>query len=215
MEQETIVARKVPTEVSIALLNSDLERYVQKAIEFGASDAKIIPAEWVVIDERAWLKCYIPVCGAYGRCKYCPPHTPEPEVMRKALSKFEWAVLVKHDVTPIEDFTKPPGWTKEHAKHHRKIFEVVGKLESLAYNDGYYLSMGFAAGSCLHTLCDGVDCQMLSSGVCRHRHKARPSMEAVGIDVFNLATKVGWDIYPCYVSASIPNAMSIGILFVY
>jgi len=26
MEQETIVARKVPTEVSIALLNSDLEK---------------------------------------------------------------------------------------------------------------------------------------------------------------------------------------------
>jgi hypothetical protein len=43
-------------------------------------------------------------------------------------------------------------------------------------------------------------------------------MEATGIDVYRLVTKVGWDIYPVYRSVDprkVPKAMSAGIVFVY
>ncbi len=43
-------------------------------------------------------------------------------------------------------------------------------------------------------------------------------MEAVGIDVFGLATKVGWDVYPVAVRNVDPDsigcAISVGIVFV-
>ena len=208
--------RKATLEVPEEVLQADLQRYVNKAIEFGASDAKIIPADWVIVDERVRLKCYVPKCYAYGQSPYCPPNTPEPEFIRKALSRFKWAILVKHDVMPVEDFTGK-GWAKAHSKHHRKIFEIIGKLESLASIEGYPLATGFAAGSCLHELCDGTGCRMINNGTCPHNLRARPSMEAVGIDVYNLAARVGWDIYACHVPAGtpVPSAMSVGILFVY
>jgi len=209
-------ARKALVEVPEDVLQADLCRYVNKAIEIGASDAKIIPADWVIVDERARLKCYIPKCYAYGQSPYCPPNTPEPEFMRKALSRFKWAILIKHEVTPVDDFTGK-GWAKAHSKHHRKVFEIIGNLESLASVEGYHFATGFAAGSCVHELCGGNACRALNGGSCPHNLRARPSMEAVGIDVYNLVAKAGWDIYACHVAegVTVPSAMSVGILFVY
>jgi hypothetical protein len=44
-------------------------------------------------------------------------------------------------------------------------------------------------------------------------------MEAVGIDVFKLLSKVGWDVYPIgYKEAApslVPCAVAAGIVFVY
>jgi hypothetical protein len=43
-------------------------------------------------------------------------------------------------------------------------------------------------------------------------------MEAVGIDVYGLVTRVGWEIYPIYRSvnpAEVPRALSVGIVFVH
>jgi hypothetical protein len=42
-------------------------------------------------------------------------------------------------------------------------------------------------------------------------------MEGVGMDVFGLVTKVGWDIYPIYRSVNpreVPRALSVGIVFI-
>jgi hypothetical protein len=43
-------------------------------------------------------------------------------------------------------------------------------------------------------------------------------MEGVGIDVFRLVTKAGWEIYPIYRSVDpgvVPRALSVGIVFIY
>ncbi len=96
--------------------------------------------------------------------------------------------------------------------------EIAAKIELLACADGYHFAMGFGAGSCVDSLCDGKLCKMLDSGRCPYILRARPSMEAVGIDVFGLVNKVGWTIYPCYSSVdpkSVPSAISVGIVFIH
>jgi predicted metal-binding protein len=216
---------KIPTrrilkadEISKETLMKDLERYKEKALEFGASDAAIVPAGSVVVDERVRLKCSQPRCYLYGEEPYCPPHTPEPEFMRKALGKFQWAVLVKNDVYPPEDFTDRGKWFKGHIKHQRKTNEIVSKIESIAYVDGYYFAIGFGAGGCKTTLCEGELCLMMDGGRCRFPLKARSSMEAVGIDVFDIVNKAGWEIYPCHGSDLghyIPCGVSVGIVFIH
>jgi hypothetical protein len=43
-------------------------------------------------------------------------------------------------------------------------------------------------------------------------------MEAVGLDVYGLAAKVGWEMYPIYDgvdSKQIPCASSVGIVFIH
>ena len=102
MPRKKGTARAVPGEVSEATVKVDLEKYRETAVELGASEAIAVPSSWVTVDERVRLKCAIPPCPNYGRCGFCPPHTPEPEFMRKALGRFEWAVFFKNDV-PAED----------------------------------------------------------------------------------------------------------------
>ena len=199
-------------------LEQDLERFRLKAIEFGASMVKIIPADWVQIDERVRLKCSIPLCPHYDKSIFCPPHGPSPELMRKALARYSHAILFALDVIPVEHFSDRSVERQAAADWAKKTFEIVGKLETLAFGNGYYLAMGFGQASCKKALCGQNRCLLLEGGDCPYPLKARPSMEGVGMDVYGLATKVGWDIYPIYRSvnpAEVPRALSVGIVFIY
>jgi len=141
----------------------------------------------------------VPRCLRAGETPNCPPYAPDLDLVRGAVSRFSWAVLFKCDVTPIEDYVQGSGRTKADKRRtlsfHRKGHEVVCALERQAYKDGYYLAMGFGGGSCKDYLCDGLLCQFLDSGRCRFPQRARPSMEAVGIDVLSLVHKAGWKAY--------------------
>jgi len=211
------MVRAISSTTGEETLKVDLENYREKALQLGASQSKSIPAQWVRIDERVRLKCSIPPCPNYGRCGYCPPHTPEPEFMRKALGQFNWAVLFKIDV-PVEDFADLSRYYPHGQKYQRRTGEIASKIETMAFADGYRFSMGFGAGGCRDTLCNGGLCHMLDSGRCLHILRARPSMEAVGIDVCDLINKVGWEIYPICRSIDsklVPSAISVGIVFVH
>lgn len=199
-------------------IKKDLENYLKLAGEFGAADSKIIPAGWVRFDERVRMKCRVPRCHLYGSSPNCPPHTPDIDTMKKTMKKYRWAVLVKYNVPDTSDFVDQKKWLKGHEKHQRKIHDIVSAIESIAFNDGYYFSTGFSAGGCKTALCSGMACQFLDSGRCRFPLKARPSMEGVGIDAFDLITRVGWDVYPIaskYADTdSIKCAVSVGIIFI-
>jgi predicted metal-binding protein len=214
--------RKITPTITESQLKADLDRYVKVAKDFGASDAKIILAEDVVVDERVRMKCLIPLCHRYGNSGFCPPNAPEPELIRKMIKMYKYAILVKHDVLPKEDFTSPGKrevFIERTGKHHRKILEIVSKLEVVAFNDGHYLAMGLVGGSCRTVLCKGAPCPLLHGGECKFPLIARPSMEGVGIDVYNLVAKAGWDIYPIGPKdvdpAKVPCAVSAGIVFIH
>jgi predicted metal-binding protein len=207
-------------------LQYDLERFRQKALEFGATAAEIIPASSVVVQERVWLKCLVPLCPMAGTNPYCPPNTPQPDFMRKVLSQYQWAIFFKRDVGPVERYVvTPAAQQKGQAKvavdksFHKKTYEIVGRLEGYAQTEGYDLAMGFSCGSCRSTLCNEAPCAFIEKGDCRFSMKARPSMEGVGIDVFDLCNKVGWDVYMICVTepdpSIIPSAASVGIVLIY
>jgi predicted metal-binding protein len=200
-------------------MRADLERYREKALELGASAAAIIPAEWISVDERVRLKCLVPRCLRAGETPNCPPNAPDLDLVRRAIDRFSWAILLKTDVGPIEDYAPGAGKTKEEKRRtlsfHKASAEVVCGLENEAYKDGYHLAMGFGGGSCKDYLCQGILCQYLDSGRCRFPHRARPAMEAVGIDVIDLARKVGWEIYALVDDLSaIPCAISVGMVLI-
>ncbi len=199
---------------------ADLERYRQMACELGASGAVVIPANSVIIDERVRLKCIVPRCLRAGETPCCPPYAPELDLVRRAINRYSWAVLLKCDVKPIEDYAPGKTGTKVEQRRtlsfHEKSGQIVYEIERQAYKDGYHLAMGFGGGSCKDYLCKGVICQFLDSGRCRFPLRARPAMEAVGIDVVDLVNKAGWEIYPLLDNISlVPCAITVGIVFVY
>ncbi len=210
-------SRVITSEIPPDQVQKDLDQFKHKALDLGASMAQVIPADWVQIDERVRLKCSVPLCPNYGKCLFCPPHTPSREIKRQALSRYKHAVLLALEILPVEHFSVRA--TQRHAASDwsRKCFEIVGNLETLAFGSGYYLAMGLPQGSCRRALCGQDQCLALGGGTCPYPLKARPSMEAAGIDVYGLVTKAGWKIYPIYRSvnpAEVPRALSVGILFV-
>jgi predicted metal-binding protein len=211
-------SRLITLKVSDKTLREDQVNFRQKALDFGASMAEIIPADWIEIDERIRLKCSIPLCTYYDKCIFCPPHAPSIEIMRKAVARYSWATLFALDVIPVQEFADRSKERGSVAKWAKKSFEICSRIETLAFGCGYYLAMGFAQASCLKALCGQERCLILDGGECPYSLKSRPSMEAVGIDVYRLVTKVGWDIYPVYRSVAcdeVPRALSVGIVFIY
>ena len=80
---------------------------------------------------------------------------------------------------------------------YKSVNEIVNALESRAFYDGHYLAFGLGAGSCRSTMCSQAsDCAALNDERCRFPLKSRPSLEAVGIDVYRMFAQLGWEIYP-------------------
>lgn len=196
-------------------LQEDLKKYQQKALELGASGAVAVPVASIEVDERVRLKCLSPRCNRAGQTPNCPPNAPDLKLVRKALARYQWAILIKCDVDVAEfDPAKAPSRKPKEGRHafHSKGNQLVEELERLAFRDGYHLAMGFGGGSCRDDLCGGEPCQVMERGECRHPYQSRPSMEAIGIDVMPLVYRAGWAAYA--MQEKITTAMTVGIVFV-
>jgi len=207
---------KIDPNRAAASLETDAERYVLLAVELGATGAQVIPASMVKIDDRVALKCAVPKCFGYGTCANCPPYSSSPQQMRNIVAQYSTAVVFRLDVPPSV-IVRDRSTIAERAGAYRNVFSMVSALESAAFYDGHYLAIGLAAGSCKSTFCHNLDCAVLAKQKCRHNLVARPSMEAVGIDCYSLATTLGWDIFPIGSSATadrVPAGVLLGLVFI-
>jgi len=208
---------KITGDMNAARLSEDLEKYKECALKLGATKATIVEVDKIPVDERIILKCRIPRCFGYGACAQCPPNTLKPQELRDLLMGYRWAVFFIVDVAP-EIIIRDKATIKERVAAYQSVFSIVNKIESLAFYDGHYLAFGFAAGSCRHTFCGKQDnCQALEGKQCKFSLLSRPSMEAVGIDVYKMVSEAGWDIYPIGSSAKaedIPKGTLAGIIIV-
>jgi predicted metal-binding protein len=208
---------KVAVDMHADRLEDDLKQYEAKALELGANKAMAIPVDTIPVDERVTLKCQIPRCFGYGVSAHCPPNTLKPAELREHLQKYQWAIFFIKEVPP-EVIVRDKATIKERVAAYQNVFKIVSEVESMAFYDGHYLAFGFGAGSCRHTYCGlQENCQAMTGAKCRFSILARPSMEAVGIDVYKLATSVGWDIYPIGSNAkpeAVPKGSLAGIVII-
>ncbi len=172
----------------------DLIAIAKKA---GATAAKVISAELVVIDERVRLKCEVPRCAGYGEYLTCPPHVMSVDRFARILSKYKRCLLVQVEAKHIDSLDKgrnriDHALLKEKRELHRpfklKLLQVVEAVEAAAFKKGLRFAAGFVGGSCV--LC-GRCVDDKTSERCRHPFRARPPMEAVGIDVIKTAENAG------------------------
>jgi len=223
--------RKIREKISEEQILDDLQRYRKAALDMKEiSDALIVGPESLYIDPRVPFKCAIPKCRSYGTCANCPPHTISAEETQKLVDCYRYAIFIKKvvrsGILSGEHMAKAGESERPEAKQrlieavqaYFAISKAVTELESLAFYDGYYLAMGFSAGSCKKTLCHKFSrCQVLEGKSCRHPNFARPSMEASGFDVFRMAARVGWDVYPiggtCQ-PGDVPQATLMGLVLI-
>lgn len=180
-------------------VGGDLSALAALAFSLGATDAKVLRASDVVVDERAKFKCSTPKCRWYGGSLMCPPFTPSPAEIRALVDKYKYALLMRISGKP-QHFTREGWLQRKHHKYFLRIVNLVGRVEAEAQAMGYYLAVGFSCGHC--RLCaEEINPQMRCPAVkdgaplwhlCKYPLRARPAMESVGIDVFATAKKAGW-----------------------
>ena len=176
----------------------------KQALELGAVDAKIIPVEKIVIEDRVVFKCRMG-CEKYGKTLACPPYSPSPEEFRKIVSEYRYALFMKFKSRAEGDLelikylakTNDPSaspqmkvkvesfWSawNEDLKNVRR---VVIELEKAATKKGYILAVGLVAGSC--QLCEKCN---VEEGFCVNPAMRRYSEEGVGVNVKATAEKAG------------------------
>jgi predicted metal-binding protein len=73
-----------------------------------------------------------------------------------------------------------------------KLLLLVNTIEAIAFKRGFYFAAGLSGGEC----CLCAECVTPQSGKdCRHPFEARPSMEAMGIDVIRTCKKAGMPVF--------------------
>ena len=175
------------------------------ALENGAADAKIIPADKVVIEDRVVLKCKVG-CNHYGETLACPPYTPTAEQFRKIVSEYSYAMFMKFTTTAscepevypylmtYQTDTKLSQDIKDKAAKFwqgwkdskQKMLVSVVALEKAAMKQGYSLAMAFISGHC--QLCEKCNTE---TKICRHPELMRISEDAIGVNVKKTATNAG------------------------
>jgi predicted metal-binding protein len=144
----------------------------------GASTALSLPVSHVIVDERVRLKCQVPLCDSFHKNLMCPPFAMSVEEFRKVLACYKEAILLQTEgVIDVPTNGKP----------NRDVFVPAGRLHDLvnlgereAFRSGFRFAAGLIGGCCrLCEACVAID----NSRICRFPFRARPSMEAMGIDV--------------------------------
>ena len=167
------------------------------ALELGASEAKVVLANEIVVENRVVLKCKVG-CKHYGKTLMCPPYSPSVDDFRKVLSEYSYALVLKFKsqakVPPeiaklLSKEENDPLITEEMQEKIRMfwaswkqdkldLLKMVRDLEKAAMNNGYTLALGFTTGSCL--ICDKCN---VEQKFCIHPTEARYSAQSVGINV--------------------------------
>ena len=187
----------------------DLEKL---ALEMGYPEAKVIPVDSVVVEDRVRLRCMIG-CPHYGKGLRCPPYTPSIDEFKKMLNDYSFAMVVrlkppemsdelkaKYNLDNLEELDRLQDqyndldeissmlWA-DFAIHYKNALMDLLELERAAFNMGHTFATVFFAGHCM--LCEKCD---VETGICRNPVISRFSAESMGINLLKTAENAGIEL---------------------
>jgi predicted metal-binding protein len=145
--------------------------YRRLALEKGVDHAVVVETSRVVTAPWVRMKCQFG-CSGFGTSLCCPPRTPTPDEMRKILDSYAFGILLHRQI-------------KNGDKAVERLSETAVDVERALFLDGYYKAWTLGSGPCGR-------CKTCNMEACLHADRARPSMEACGIDVY--ATARAYDL---------------------
>ena len=143
------------------------EDIIQEALDLGCTKAKVVLTQ--TISMAYWVKLHCQFgCSQYAKLLTCPPCTPDADEMSEIIREYEKALLIN---------TAP----------NANVQEIVVNLENSFKKKGYFKAFALGAQPC--GLCD--PCTITT--FCQYPEKARPTLQACGIDVKTTVQKNGWN----------------------
>ena len=158
----------------------DLKKIDELAKRFGAEESKWASGEDVQVGQWVRFKCMFG-CESYGKRGGCPPAVPSVPECRALFSEYE-RILVMRLSTKLDDPKDRDAWC--HKKNARLL-----KLEREVFTAGYHKAFLLKMDEC--RMCK--DCAATRVD-CKKPKLARPSPEALAVDVFGTVRKLGFPI---------------------
>lgn len=157
------------------------EIFKQKAKKSGYTQVVDVQLNKLSFDESLLALCAQNACGHYGTCWTCPPGSGEMADLKNKILSFGEGVLVQKVYT-LEDSFDIEGMSAGSADFNALFYEMMEFLNDKIGDDFYSLK----AGSC--DLCEQCT---YPDAPCILPEKARPSIEACGINVTVLCSVAG------------------------
>jgi predicted metal-binding protein len=191
----------------------DYKNLEKIALEMGYLEAKVIPADNVVIEDRVRLKCMVG-CPYYGKGLKCPPYTPGIDEFRNMVNDYSFAMVVKikpqktskeviakyklgadekdhvmlgNQCKNVDEISSNI-WADFYGYYKNSLTDLL-ELESTAFKSGYTFATVFFAGRCW--LCEKCNVEI---GKCRNPIIARFSAESMGINLLKTAKNAGMEL---------------------
>lgn len=157
----------------------------------GFTDFKWIDPHQIVVAQWVRMKCIFG-CDDYGRNASCPPNTPSVAECRRFFDEYNAAAIFHFEkrVSKPED---RHAWTKG-------IDQELLKLERAVFLAGHQKAFLLFVNNCsMCGKCAGTRQE------CKHPQSARPTGEAMAVDVYSTVRQVG---YPIQVLPDYDQAMN-------
>jgi predicted metal-binding protein len=159
---------------------SDIQKIEELAKHFGAEECKWTSGKEVQVGQWVRFKCMFG-CESYGKKGGCPPAVPPVPECRALFAEYD-RILVMRLSTKLED---PEDRKKWCLKRNAKLL----KLEREVFLSGYHKVFLLKMDEC--RMCK--DCAATRID-CKNPKLARPSPEALAVDVFGTVRALGFPI---------------------
>ena len=151
------------------------QQLVDEALGLGCTKAKVILTRTIAVGAWVKLKCQFG-CPHYGKLLTCPPCSPTSDETSEILADYQKALLI-------------------HADSEIDMRGVAVELEGRLKGKGFIKAFGICAEPC--DLCEVCT---IEQG-CKYPDKARPTMQACGININQTVSNNGWEdmgpVEPC------------------
>jgi predicted metal-binding protein len=146
----------------------------------GYTDFKWIKPEDIIVSQWVRMKCMFG-CAEYGSNASCPPNVPSVKECRQFFADYATAAIF-HFQKMVDKPEDRFAWTRE-------VNQALLKLERVVFLSGYYKAFLLFMDSC--GIC--ADCAG-ARGECKSPKLARPTPEAMAVDVFATGRRYGYPI---------------------
>ncbi len=157
----------------------------------GFTDFRWIDPKEIVLGQWVRMKCLYG-CVEYGRTATCPPHTPSVGECERFFREYRRAAVFHFEKT-VERPEDRHVWS-------RKLNLALLKLEQEIFLAGFVKAFLLYLDSC--NICP--ECSGDRAG-CRNPKQARPTPDALAVDVYTTVRKLG---YPIEVLSDYKQAMN-------